>query len=204
MIFWRKFLNNAVKIVIIILIIIILTVSVTFLIKSLSKDISNSSNSNNTVVNLKYDELITKYSQEHKVDKAIIYAVIDVESSFRSDVVSKAGAIGLMQIMPETFNDMLLKTGENLSENDLFVPDVNIKYGIIYLRYLYDYFNNWDLVIVSYNAGIGNVKNWIQNPDFYDGNQFLKIPFKETSGYFNKVKSKIEFYDNYFKVNSNE
>ena len=84
-----------------------------------------------------YREIVKKYSELYGVEQYIVYSVIKAESGFRSDVVSSAGAVGLMQITEDTFDTLMRRMGENLSKGLLYDPHTNIKYGTYYLNYLY-------------------------------------------------------------------
>lgn len=146
---------------------------------------------------IKYEEYVKKYSAEYSVPEYMIYAVIKVESDFDPEAVSSAGAIGLMQMMPDTFT--WLSSSEHLNENlpvsSLYDPEISIKYGVYYLRYLYKKFYNWDTVAAAYNGGEGNVAKWLKDPRYSDGNGNLtNIPFKETKSYVNKIDLAVNFY----------
>ena len=146
-----------------------------------------------------YDEIITRYSGEYNVPKSVIYAVIKTESDFDPNAESSAGALGLMQMIPSTFEWL---TGEehldeNLSSRKLFDPEVSIRYGTYYLAYLYRKFDyNWRNAFAAYNGGEGNVAKWLKNPEYSDGNGNLThIPFKETRAYVSKVEEAKEEYE---------
>ena len=146
----------------------------------------------------KYSEHVTKYASEYNIPEYVIYAVIKVESGFDPLAKSSVGACGLMQMMPSTF---LWLTGEEhlnegLPESAIFIPEVSIRYGSYYLLYLYRKFDhNWDTVFAAYNGGEGNVKKWLENPEYSDGNGNLTdIPFSETRSYVKKVNTAIENY----------
>ncbi len=145
-----------------------------------------------------YHEYISKYADEYNIPKSVIYAVIKVESNFDSDAKSSVGALGLMQMMPRTFEWL---TGdehlaENLSKEMLFDPDTSIRYGTYYLNYLYKKFdNNWDTALAAYNGGEGNVAKWLKDPNYSDGKGNLTdIPFSETKNYVAKVNKEIDTY----------
>ena len=140
-------------------------------------------------------EMVTKYSGEYGVPEYIIYSVIKVESNFNEIAVSSAGAVGLMQLTPSTFEWLLTKTKETLSAETIYSPNVNIRYGTYYLRYLFVMFGDWDLVLAAYNAGQGSVSRWLEDPDYVDENGNLKyIPYVETREYVQKVNKAIEKY----------
>ena len=142
-----------------------------------------------------YEEFVEKYSYEYAVPKEIIYSVIKAESSFRSDVVSEKGAVGLMQITPETFDWLMTKTKENLSQGLLYEPETNIKYGTYFLYYLYTEFEVWDIVFAAYNAGYNRVKNeWMKNPEYIYNNQVIDVPYPETRNYIKRVNGNMEMY----------
>lgn len=145
-----------------------------------------------------YSEIISAASEEFDIPEYIIYATIKVESDFDPNAVSSAGAIGLMQMIPSTFEWL---TGpqhldENLSTKALDDPKVNIRYGTYYLSYLYKKFDyNWDNTFAAYNGGETNVASWLKDPQYSDlkGN-LTNIPFKETENYVKKINKEIDAY----------
>ena len=116
---------------------------------------------------LTYDDIIADASKEFDVPEYIIYATIKVESDFDPYAVSGAGAIGLMQMMPSTFEWLTGEEhlNENLSTRKLDDPQVSIRYGTYYLSYLYKKFGyNWNTAFAAYNGGEGNVAKWLDDP----------------------------------------
>ena len=111
-----------------------------------------------------YSEYVTKYSTEYGVPEYIIYSTIKVESSFNSNAESSAGAIGLMQIMPDTFEWLVSLTKDGYEKGMLYDPETNIKYGTYYLSYLYLKYNDWKTVSAAYNAGPSAVDEWLAKP----------------------------------------
>ena len=147
---------------------------------------------------LKYHETVTKYADEYGIPEPIIFAVIKVESDFDATAQSSAGAIGLMQMMPSTFEWL---TGEEhlreyLPSTALLQPEVSIRYGVYYLHYLYQKFDcNWNTALAAYNGGEGNVAKWLKDPAYSDGNGNLTyIPFEETRSYVSKVLDAEQTY----------
>lgn len=125
----------------------------------------------------KYDHIIFKYSKEFGVEYPLVKAVIRAESGYNPKAVSPKGAMGLMQLMPETAS---LFECENP-----FDPESNIRTGIKYLRYLLNYFKgNIDLALAAYNAGPKNVIKY----------NYSVPPFNETRTYVRKVKEFYRFY----------
>lgn len=146
---------------------------------------------------VKYGEYVEKYSSLYAVPEEIVYGVIKTESGFKSDAVSPKGAIGLMQITPDTFEWLRFKMGENDSSSTsdlLYNPEINIKYGTYFLSLLYTEFGIWDTAYAAYNAGRGKVNEWLKNPQNNDNGKLMNIPYKETSDYVKKVSRAVENY----------
>lgn len=149
----------------------------------------------------KYRDYVLKYSAEYSVPEEIIFAVIKVESGFRANAKSKAGAVGLMQVMPKTFEWLTGKThlDEQLPSVMLYDPEVNIRYGAYYLRYLKNKFEDWSTVFAAYNGGEGNVAKWLKDSTYSDDGVTLKsIPIEETSNYVKKVNNEIGVFREMF------
>ncbi len=152
----------------------------------------------------KYSEYVSKYAAEYKVDEDLVYAVIRCESGFRPEVESSAGAVGLMQLMPETFywlqND---KDGEVLYSSELLTdPGINIEYGIYYLSWLCEKYEEEETAVAAYNAGISNVDDWLSDKAYsLDGRTLSLIPFQETKEYVEKVEKTKETYQNIYHSN---
>lgn len=118
-----------------------------------------------------YEEMIQDAAAEYEMDPALIRAVMQAESAFHPYAVSRAGAEGLMQLMPELSVEM--------GVTDAFDPRENIRGGVRYLKRLLDYHNgDLDLALASYNAGPGNVERYGGVP-----------PFRETRDYVKTIKA---------------
>ncbi|MBR5285873.1 MAG: lytic transglycosylase domain-containing protein [Clostridia bacterium] len=142
-----------------------------------------------------FTEFVTKYSNEFDVPEALVYAVIRAESNFDPEARSGVGAIGLMQLMPDTLDWLSRLLDEDNPTGEINDPETNIKYGTYYLRHLYDRFGNWETVLAAYNAGHGRVATWLENPEYSDdGVTLKKIPFEETKNYVNKVNGNYNTY----------
>ena len=142
----------------------------------------------------KFEFAVSAAAKEYGVPENVIYAVIKTESDFDKNAVSKAGACGLMQLMPETFSDM---TGRK-SPSKIVMTDVsqNINAGTKYLAYLYARYENWDTVFAAYNAGPGNVDKWLDDERYSsDGITLDDIPFTETRNYVRKVNTALDAYE---------
>lgn len=151
---------------------------------------------------VEYEEYVEKYASEYNIPEYIIFAVINVESRFDPEATSQVGAMGLMQMMPDTFIWLASAEhlGEDLSVTALYDPEVSIRYGTYYLRYLFEKFHDWNNVYAAYNGGEGNVAKWLADPQYSDRNGNLtNIPFKETRSYVKKVTRQASFYrDTYY------
>lgn len=149
---------------------------------------------------MKYYEEIVDVSQKYDIDGALVASIANVESNFKNDAKSNKGAIGIMQIMPSTAEWIASKLNKEYAEEMLYEPSYNIELGAYYLSYLIDSFGDEKLVICAYNAGQGNVSNWLANKEYSsDGKSLNKIPFKETENYLNKVAKNYRYYKNKYK-----
>lgn len=136
---------------------------------------------------LRYSEYVRVHAREHKLDPALLAAVIYQESKFRSDAKSKSGAIGLMQLTPATADGIAIRThGSAFHTSDLYDPDINIRYGTWYLANLFSKYGSERLVLAAYNAGQGNVDRWRANGQ--------PIQFAETRAYVKRVEHLKSIY----------
>lgn len=145
---------------------------------------------------IKYEEIIKKNSEKNNISAPLIASIINVESGYRASCVSGKGAIGLMQIMPETAEWVCGKIGEEYDEKKLYEAEYNIQLGSYYLGYLYRYFGDENLTICAYNAGMGNVSKWMKDETFFRDGKLIKIPFEETRNYLKKVTRNMKHYKN--------
>ena len=145
---------------------------------------------------LKYSEYVEKYAKEYNIDKYMVYAIIKAESNFNENAKSSSDAIGLMQIMEITAIETARKMDLEVTEEDLFKPDLNINIGLKYFTYLLNqYDNNYPLAIIAYNAGMGNVDAWLKDGTIKeDGTDIENVPFKETNNYVRKILRDYEIY----------
>jgi soluble lytic murein transglycosylase len=139
---------------------------------------------------LRHDDIIRQQARDKNLDPALIAAVIYRESGFRPRE-SKAGALGLMQLLPDTADFIAGKTGGSKFETaDLASPQINIAYGSWYLRYLMDRYDNHEVsALAAYNAGEGRVDQWVRDQGRDGGGltQVDEIPFPETREYVSDV-----------------
>ncbi len=137
---------------------------------------------------IEYSQQVEKASVEFGVPVDLIYAVIKTESNFNPDAVSSAGAVGLMQLIPETYSWVAKRLGENENIELISDPDTNIRYGTYYLKFLTDRFKSDEAIYAAYNAGYARVNGWLSDSRYSsDGINLDNIPYKETKAYVKKV-----------------
>ena len=135
----------------------------------------------------KYKSIVTEQAAEYDLEESLVYAVIKAESNFDAEAVSSVGAVGLMQMMPETFYWMQTHVGE---------PEVSIRFGCALLRLLLSEYGDLTVALCAYNAGMGNVASWLSDSAYSDDGKTLKaIPFGETEAYVQKVLQYKETYE---------
>ncbi|MDZ7814729.1 MAG: lytic transglycosylase domain-containing protein [Planctomycetota bacterium] len=135
-------------------------------------------------------ELVRPYCEGDREFENFVMAVIRAESSLRPEVVSHAGATGLMQIMPDTAEFVARLYGEPTpSQQMLKKPDLNIRYGIRYLKWLRKEFGKRkEVVLAAYNAGPAKVRKWLAANQDKDAVTVVKnCPYKETRVYISRV-----------------
>lgn len=145
-----------------------------------------------------YEEDIRHAAAVYGVDPLMVAAVIRVESKFKEENVSHVGAIGLMQLMPETATWVAKESGIPYKGlDDLSDPQTNIKMGTWYLSYLSKQFKgNWVTTVAAYNAGPNRVERWVSKDHSWDGtlDTAENIPVGETRHYVQRV---FYSYDKY-------
>jgi soluble lytic murein transglycosylase len=146
---------------------------------------------------LHYRPLLQQYGQQYDVDPLLLAAVIRAESKFFPRAKSEAGALGLMQIVPETGTWVASEMGlADFTPDKLFDPVINVQVGACYLRGLLEEFDeDTVLALAAYNCGRGNLKQWLQtrmepavqtSPD--------DLPYAETRSYVRKVLRNYYWY----------
>ena len=150
---------------------------------------------------LLYPEEISKSAEEFELDPYLVAAIIHCESGNRAEVISAAGAVGLMQIMPDTgewISGKLKLSG--YEPRQLIQPELNIRMGCWYLRFLLDrYDQDRPSSLAAYNAGHGNVDKWKNDPAVSEDGQLKNIPFSETEKYVEKVQRAYEKYKSLYQ-----
>lgn len=145
-----------------------------------------------------YSEYVYKYSQEYNLDPNLVFAIIKTESNFNPDAGSNAGALGLMQLMPDTFDWLQqYKNGEvTMDTSQLYDPETNIQYGCIFLEFLLEKYSVEETAVAAYNAGFGAVDGWLEDSNYStDGETLYYIPYPETATYVEKVEVAKSCYE---------
>ena len=138
---------------------------------------------------LRYADIVRGHAENYRLEPELLAAVIYTESKFDPDAESPSGAIGLMQLLPETAAGIAERTGGSRFETaDLYDPELNVRYGSWYLRHLLDKYDG-DLrkALAAYNGGQGNVDRGIQ--------------YAETKAYVDRVR---ELEDTYARAYADE
>lgn len=175
----------------------------------------NANNIGRLIYPIEYKEEILASAKAYDVDPLLITAIIRVESNFRPDTVSRKGATGVMQIMPDTAYWIAEQRPEfsDASPELLTIPTINIRMGTWYISYLYQFFDrlfdesglhddDFDRIAVisaSYNAGQGAVQEWLSS-GVWDGRlaTSVNIPYKETRHYVQRVNYYYKKYKNLY------
>lgn len=145
-----------------------------------------------------YREIVEEQAEVFDLPESLVYAVIKAESNFDTEAVSSVGAIGLMQMMPNTFTWMQEILHETYEEKALYEPEVSVRFGCALLRLLLNEYGDLTAALSAYNAGMGNVTSWLSDTAYStDGETLSTIPFSETRMYVKKV---LRYKANYEKI----
>ena len=143
---------------------------------------------------LEYENIVRGHAKNYDLDPALLAAVIYRESKFDARAESDSGAIGLMQLLPDTAKGIALHTGGSQFEvADLWDPEINVRYGAFYLRRLLNKYGDLRLALAAYNAGQANVDEWLAKGE--------GIAFPETRQYVDEV---LHARDTYAKTYADE
>ena len=143
-----------------------------------------------------YKELFEKHAHSYHLDEAILLGIVRQESFFNTAARSSAGAMGLMQLMPETARITARKIGMNgFHESRLTRPEVNAELGTSHLRHLLDRFSeNYAVAAAAYNAGPNRAERWRHSKPLEGAIYIESIPFTETRRYVQKVMANAVYY----------
>jgi soluble lytic murein transglycosylase len=136
---------------------------------------------------LRYEQIVRGHARNYGLDPALLAAVIYQESKFKADARSSSGAIGLMQLLPDTAKGIALHTGgSRFRVEDLYDPEINVRYGAWYLRHLMQKYGEEQTALAAYNAGQDNVDRWRRAGS--------GIQFSETRAYVDRIEDLKKIY----------
>ena len=136
---------------------------------------------------LGYEQIVRGHARNYRLDPALLAAVIYQESKFHARAKSDSGAIGLMQLQPRTAQGIAIRTGgTRFRVEDLYEPEINVRYGSWYLRHLLDRYGDEETALAAYNAGQQNVDEWRRTGE--------GIAFAETRAYVKRVEKLKRIY----------
>ena len=136
---------------------------------------------------LEYEQIVRGHARNYQLDPALLAAVIYQESKFRANAKSEAGAIGLMQLQPETAKGIAIRTGgSRFQTSDLYNPEINVRYGSWYLRHLLDKYDDEKTAAVAYTSGQRIADDWRAAGE--------GIQFSETRAYVDRVEDLKDVY----------
>ena len=145
---------------------------------------------------LQFQTIIEAHAVNYGLEPSLVAAVVYTESKFDPRAESSAGALGLMQLLPDTAQGIADRTGGgNFKTSDLYDPELNVRYGCWYLKALRDKYSDHpqalELALAAYNAGQGNVDRWVEaTPD----GRVVRIRFRETRDYVKRVERMQSLY----------
>lgn len=154
-----------------------------------------------TIYPIYYKDEIKRNAELYKLDPLLVASVIRVESNYKPEAISPKGAIGIMQVMPDTAKWILAHEDfDSITVDDVGrKPDAGIRIGTWYIQDLLRQFDgNLVVTLAAYNAGPGNVRQWLKERK-WDGTEstISDIPFGETRHYVQKV---LYYYNKYKQV----
>ncbi len=136
---------------------------------------------------LEYKQIVRGHARNYNLDPALLAAVIYQESKFKADAKSSSGAVGLMQLLPDTAKGIAIHTGgTKFTVDDLYDPEINVRYGAWYLRHLMQKYRAETVALAAYNAGQDNVDRWRKAGQ--------GIQFAETRAYVDRVEELKKIY----------
>lgn len=151
----------------------------------------------NTLRPVLHKDVINRYAAVYKFDPLFVMALVKVESSFVRDARSPRGAVGLMQLMPDTGMEMARKAGLSVTLEQLATPEVNIHLGVHYLSILRDEFqDDVNAILAAYNAGPSNARAWRGGDALVEE----EIQYPETREFVQRVKSTQTWLRRFQKV----
>jgi len=144
---------------------------------------------------LPYESSLRAHADRHEVDPMLVAGLIRQESIFQADAVSRAGAIGLMQVLPKTGKKLARREKIKYNRKKLYEPEYNLRLGTLYLADLVRTLGSYESALAAYNAGEDRVALWKGERNYEEAAQFVEsIPFTETREYVQIVLRNADVY----------
>ena len=146
---------------------------------------------------IQYQEYVDYYAGKYGLDPLTLYAFIRTESNFNPEAESSAGARGLMQITEITFDwiKSRIAPSETLTFDDLYDPEVNIRFGSYYVAYCLLEYGDLATAAAAYHSGLGTVGELLANPDYSsDGRTLDEFPYPQMRRYVHKITTSYARY----------
>jgi len=139
---------------------------------------------------------LKKFSADNSLDPFLVASLIRQESEFNPNAVSRANAVGLMQLLPKVGKGVAREEKlKRFSTSQLFQPDVNLRLGTRYFRGMVDKFGSFEYALAAYNAGSERVQTWLGDGTYRDPQEFVEnIPFTETREYVEAILRNASVY----------
>ena len=142
-----------------------------------------------------FGEFVEKYSEEYGIPSSMLYALISVESNFRSNALSADGRIGLMQIKRETMDWLNTAMHTHYEYGILDDPETNIRCGTYYLAYLYSLYGRWTPVLAAFETNVDTVTFWTLEGEGTDENgNLVRTPNDDLNDKIARIEEKAEVY----------
>ena len=149
---------------------------------------------------IKKRNLVNSMADKYSLPRYVVASIVNIESSFDSNAISKVGAIGLMQLMPTTAFDCADRLNIEITIDDLYDESINMEIGCYYFTYLLKLFdNNIINSLCAYNWGLNNVRVWIDKGNCDSEGTITNIPVDETRIYLKKFKINKFVYQNIYR-----
>ena len=139
---------------------------------------------------------LKKFSSQNALDPYLVASLIRQESEFNPGAVSRANALGLMQLLPKVGSAVAKQEKlTHFSSAQLFTPEVNLQLGTRYFRQMVDKFGAFEYALAAYNAGTNRVDDWLGQGKYRDPQEFVEsIPFTETREYVQAILRNANVY----------
>jgi soluble lytic murein transglycosylase len=139
---------------------------------------------------------LKKFSSQNALDPYLVASLIRQESEFNPGAVSRANALGLMQLLPKVGSSVARQEKlHHFSSEQLFTPEINLQLGTRYFRQMVDKFGTFEYALAAYNAGSNRVDDWLGQGKYRDPQEFVEsIPFTETREYVQAILRNANVY----------